>query len=211
MPSALIYKSPGTVVIAIEDLKRPSCRTSSCRWKSSSSLTKTYKAHRITHLWRLRIWKKLQVFTHLSLQSPFHSPLPQGFHKRTRFTSCPPLITWPTTAKRRYICINSWGPSHRSRIPTSKKSSWADFNQSKLGMSRLNLCDTDRAGPRMSSQTWQDSSSPVEASLDECSFAQSNQLADEMYQFIKATWKISMQAFEEVHLKTSQLMKEIKL
>lgn len=35
--------------------------------------------------------------TYRSLQSPFHSPLPQGFHKRTRYTIFPRLIIWPQT------------------------------------------------------------------------------------------------------------------
>lgn len=37
------------------------------------------------------------LIAHLSLQSPFHSPWPQGFHKRTRFTGLPWLLTWSFT------------------------------------------------------------------------------------------------------------------
>lgn len=32
--------------------------------------------------------------SYLSLQSPFHSPWPQGFHKRTRLTCLPWLLSW---------------------------------------------------------------------------------------------------------------------
>lgn len=35
------------------------------------------------------------LIAYVSLQSPFHSPFPQGFHKRTRFTGLPWLLSWP--------------------------------------------------------------------------------------------------------------------
>lgn len=44
-----------------------------------------------------------------SLQSPFHSPWPQGFHKRTRFTCLPWLMSWPW---REEIDSNKCPPIH---------------------------------------------------------------------------------------------------
>ena len=41
--------------------------------------------------------------SHQSDQSPFHSPFPQGFHKRTSLTALPLLISWPET-----IQGNTW-------------------------------------------------------------------------------------------------------
>lgn len=42
--------------------------------------------------WRTRF--SHPSLSYLSLQSPFHSPWPQGFHKRTRFTCLPWLLSW---------------------------------------------------------------------------------------------------------------------
>lgn len=44
---------------------------------------------------------EVQLCSYLSLQSPFHSPLPQGLSKRTSFTTCPRVISWPMRKSNR--------------------------------------------------------------------------------------------------------------
>lgn len=49
-----------------------------------------------------------QGHSYTSLQSPVHSPLPQGFHKRTRFTGCPWLIVLPAITRENTIVITQY-------------------------------------------------------------------------------------------------------
>lgn len=43
-----------------------------------------------------------------SLQPAVHSPVPQGFHKRTRFTICPLLINLAAITKENTIVITQY-------------------------------------------------------------------------------------------------------
>lgn len=52
-------------------------------------------------------FSRKQACSYASLQSPFHSPLPQGFSKRTSFTACPRLNSWPTEKMQTKACTNN--------------------------------------------------------------------------------------------------------
>lgn len=79
--------------------------------------------------------------SYLSLQSPFHSPWPQGFHKRTRFTSLPRLMSWPPTEGIHWI--------KPPPIPLIKRHSPID-----AGIYLFHTCDS--VGVALDQPVWQD-------------------------------------------------------